>query len=301
MLSSLPTFLHRPLAEDFGWRYQAWLSTQAGVYVMVFLTVFNVGKQDRWAQLPTYALFAVGCALSSWLANTVMPRLLPGWYDEDHWTVGRHVLHILVVLLFIAISNQLILSVLHLSMPSFLQMYAMVTVIGFVPVFLGVMLAERRRLKRNLGHAQQLNEQLNQLHQPTSATRTPTEPELPRGILFTGENGKERLSLLPNQLIYVESVGNYVEVHWLNFMFPQKTVLRSTLKDVEAALADQPQFFRCHRAFLVNLQAVSHTTGNSRGYQLTISGSQREIPVSRTYVPAFDARMSELATLPTYP
>ncbi|MBO0936940.1 LytTR family transcriptional regulator [Fibrella sp. HMF5335] len=294
MFSTVRSLLSRPLAEDFSWRYQAWLSMQAGLYVLFFLTAFNVGEPGRWAQLPAHMLFAAGCALSSWLANMVMPRLLPGWYDEDRWTVGRHVLHILVVLLFVAAGNQAILSVLHLSMPSFLQMYAMVTVVGFVPVFVGVMLAERRRLKRNLAHAQQLNAQLNQLHKPEPTALSPTQPTLPKGILLTGESGKERLSLLPNQLIYVESVGNYVEVHWLNFMFPQKTVLRSTLKDVEAALSEHPQCFRCHRAFIVNLRAVSHTTGNARGYQLTMSGSNREIPVSRNYIAAFDARMSQL-------
>jgi LytTr DNA-binding domain len=292
MIQRVRAFLYRPLAEDFSPKTQAWLSLQAGVYVFILLLLFGGNTGYNTPPLRLFGLFGLGCAFSSWVANAIVPRLFPQIYDEDNWTVGRHALHILLVLLFVTAGNQLTLVLLHLNGPPFLTMYLIVTAVGFFPISVGVMVAEQRRLKRNLAHAEQLNAQLNQLHQMVPAT--PAEPELPKGILLTGETGKERLSLLPNQLIYVESVGNYVEVHWLNFMFPQKTVLRSTLKDVEAALAEHPQCFRCHRAFLVNLRAVSHTTGNARGYQLTMSGSNRNIPVSRAYLAAFDARMKSL-------
>ncbi len=297
MIKRVKAFFNRPLAEDFSWQTQGWLSLQAGFYVFLFLTVFNTGAGGWVNRVAYHALFGLGCAATSWLANTLMPRLLPGWYDEDRWTVGRHAGHVLVVLLFVSVGNSLLLLMLNLGTLPFWKMYAMVTVIGFVPVFLGVMLAERRRLTRNLAQARQLNAQLDQLHRPVSLANVP-EPtgmsDMPKGVVLASETGTERLSLLPNQFVYAESVGNYVEVHWLNFMFPQKTSLRSTLKDVEAALAHDPQFFRCHRAFIVNLRAVSHTTGNSRGYQLTMSGSSREIPVSRAYLAAFDARMKAL-------
>ena len=310
MMNQIRAWIDRPLAENFGLKNQGKLSFQAGIYVFLFLWLFNVGGETRRERLILSALIAVGCSVSSLLANTILPRLLPIWYDEERWTVGRHVLHVLLVLLIVSMGNQLILSLLTLSAPPFLTMYFMVTVIGFFPVFAGVMVAERRRLVRNLAHAQRLNQQIDQLHHgnpdagppagsgqavPGKLTgNVPAEAELPRGIVLTGESGKERLSLLPNQLVYVESVGNYADVYWLNFMFPQKTVLRSTLKDIEAAVCHDPQFFRCHRAFLINLRAVSHTTGNSRGYQLTMSGSNREIPVSRSYLAAFDARIKAL-------
>lgn len=290
MIHRIRAFLNRPLAEDFSFAVQAWLSLQAGVYVFIFLLLFAGNVSGPYPRLFLFGLFAVGCAVSSWTANAMVPRLFPHIYNEDQWTVGKHALHILLVLLFVTVGNQLTLWLLHLEGSSFLTMYLIVTAVGFFPISVSVMVAEQRRLKRNLAHAEQLNAQLNQLHQPI-ATSISKEPELPKGILLTGENGKERLSLLPNQLIYIESVGNYVEVHWLNFMFPQKTVLRSTLAAVEATLSDDLQFFRCHRAFIVNLRAVSHTTGNARGYQLTMSSSNREIPVSRGYVAAFDERL----------
>lgn len=296
MRLSLRAFLNRPLSEDFSLPHQARLSVQAALYVFLILFVFIGDVSPAYPRWLLFVLVAGVSGVSSLLANVAIPALFPRYYDEDRWTVGKHGGHVLLVLLCVSAGSQCLLIALGLPRPSFVSMFVIVTAVGLFPVGIGVMIAEQRRLRRNLDQARQLNAQLDHLHaQPRQLTH-PAEPELPKGVLLTGEGGKDRLSLLPNQLIYVESVGNYVEVDWLNFMFPQKTVLRSTLKEVESSLTDHPQFFRCHRAFIVNLRAVSHTTGNSRGYLLTMSGSNREIPVSRTYVTAFDARMDEISS-----
>jgi DNA-binding LytR/AlgR family response regulator len=296
MLTTLRAFLNRPISEDFSLRHQGRLSAQAAVYVFILLYLF-FGKIDpRYPRWFLMGLLAVGSGLSSLVANVVVPKLFPRYYDEDRWTVARHAGHVLVVLLFVTAGNQFIMSGLSLKTPPFILFYLTVTAVGIFPISIGIMVAEQRRLKRNLAQSERLNTQLDQLHSTVKTALPSPDATIPKGILLTGESGKDRLSLLPNQFIYAESVGNYVEVHWLNFMFPQKTVLRSTLKEVENALADHAQFFRCHRAFLVNLRAVSHSTGNARGYQLTMSGSQREIPVARSYVTDFEARMQQLTT-----
>ncbi len=292
MLHRFRQFLSRPLAEDFSFTNQLVLSLQAGLYVVVFIYLFGgVQNADGQSDLIMLTLFGLNVVIASLIANFLIPRLFPKVYDEDRWTVGRHVIHTLFVLFCISVGNQMVLLLTGNTPPPYWQMYLTVTVIGFFPITLGLFFAEQRRLKRNLAHAQTLNVQLDKLHQPPLVDAPPT---LPKGIVFTAENGRDKLSLLPNQLVYIESVGNYVEVHWLNLVFPQKTVLRSTLKEMEVALLDHPPFFRCHRAFIVNLKAVQKTEGNARGYQLTMSGSGQPIPVSRSYVNAFDTRMATL-------
>ncbi len=219
MLSQIRQFLSRPLAEDFSFKHQLGSSVQAGIYVFLLTWLLGgsrfVAGQSRVLML---GLFGLGCTVAALLANYVVPRLLPRWYDEDRWTVGRHAGHTLLLLLFISTANQLILWVSANEYPPFWQMYGIVTLVGFFPITVGVLLAEQRRLRRNLAQAQTLNAQFDGLHTPVSA---PVVPELPTGILLKSEVGKESLSLLPNQLLYIESVGNYVEVHWLSFMFPQ--------------------------------------------------------------------------------
>ncbi|GAB3640237.1 LytTR family DNA-binding domain-containing protein [Spirosoma arcticum] len=299
MLSPLRSFLNRPLAEEFSLRNHLPLALQAGVYVFLFVCLLNRSFNDP-GSMGVVAGLSVGMIVVVLVANVLVPKLWPAFYDEDRWTVGRHILQTLFVLFGISCSNQLILELLHVGGPTFGQMYLLVTAIGFFPIMLGVFVAEQRRLKRNLAHAQTLNNQLAHRGEPSQMAPIPSQPTPqppPDGVpaqrlLLLSENGKERLSLLPDQLLYVESVGNYVDVHWLNVNQPQKTVLRSTLKEVETALTGYPQFFRCHRAFVVNLNMVSHTEGNARGYQLTLTGTSITVPVSRSYLAAFDARLA---------
>ncbi|MFD2574012.1 LytR/AlgR family response regulator transcription factor [Spirosoma soli] len=291
MLQSVRTFLNRPLAEDFSLSYVLRSSLQASVYVFLFISLLNL-RVFNWGQIGGVALLGAGCFVSSLLANWLVPSLIPGWYDEERWTVGRHILHTLFVLLCISLMNQLLLTLTDSGKPAFWQMYLYVTLIGFFPITLGVLVAEQRRLKRNSEHAEQVNTQLTKFQETKPATSDIQAQAL---IHLTSENGKDRLSLHPDQLIYVESVGNYVDIYWLNLTALQKTILRNTLKDVEAILSDYPQFFRCHRAFVVNLKAIRKTEGNARGYQLTLNGVTSDIPVSRSYLEAFDQRMSTLS------
>lgn len=298
MLAALRQFLNRPIAEDFSLRNHLPLALQAGLYVFLFACLLNRSFGDPEG-MGIMALLSGGVIVVDLVANVFMPKLWPAFYDEDRWTVGRHIPHTLFVLFGISCSNQLILRLLNANPPPFGQMYLLVTAIGFFPIMLGVFVAEQRRLKRNLVHAQTLNQQLAHRTEPTLIAPLLFQPgpqPVPdatpaRRLLLVSETGKERLSLLPDQLLFVESVGNYVEVHWLNVAQGQKTVLRSTLKEIEMALADYPQFLRCHRAFVVNLNAVSRTEGNARGYQLALTGTDAPVPVSRSYVAAFDARL----------
>lgn len=299
MLKFIRTFLNRPIAEDFSIRNHLPLALQAGVYVFLFACLLNRSFGDPEG-MTIIALLSAAMVVVVLVANVLIPKLWPAFYDEDRWTVGRHILQTLFVLFGISCSNQLILKLLDVGGLTFGQMYLQVTAIGFFPIMLGVFVAEQRRLKRNLAHAQTLNNQLAQRPGPTALAPLPFQPTpqpLPdatpaQRLLLLSENGRERLSLQPDQLMYVESVGNYVDVHWLNVNQAQKTVLRSTLKETETALSDYPQFFRCHRAFVVNLNAVSYTEGNARGYQLTLTGTNVTVPVSRSYLAAFDARLA---------
>ena len=298
----LQSFLNRPIAEDFSFKNQIWQSLQAGLYVFLFVYFFGGSSFAGNSRVMLLAMFGVGCSVSTLFANWVVPQLLPKIYDEDRWTVWKYILQTLFVLFCISVGNQVLLMLTHNEYPPFWQMYLTVTLIGFFPITISVFITEQRRLKRNLAHAQALNEHLSHRSEPTIATSVSsqsTDVDKPaivaeKPIMLTSESGKERLSLQPDQLIYIESVGNYVEVHWLNMTQPQKTILRNTLKDVAEVLRPYEQFLRCHRAFLVNLKAISQTEGNARGYQLTLTGAMTKIPVSRNYLEAFDTQINTL-------
>jgi DNA-binding LytR/AlgR family response regulator len=59
-------------------------------------------------------------------------------------------------------------------------------------------------------------------------------------------------------------------------------MFRSTLKKMEGQLQAYPFFYRCHRAYIVNMNKVVHISGNAQGFKLHLAGLDDTIPVSRS-------------------
>lgn len=98
---------------------------------------------------------------------------------------------------------------------------------------------------------------------------------LPAQIILRGENKLDVLQLAPEDLLYVETARNYVEIHYKKEGKTSKKLLRTTLKKVSAA---HPDLLRVHRSFLVNSMYV---TGWRDAKSITIG--DRNIPVSDSY------------------
>lgn len=104
-------------------------------------------------------------------------------------------------------------------------------------------------------------------------------------IIFTAENGTEKISLLRNELIYIEAEDNYTGITYFQKGIPVKRLLRSSLSRIESQ-QHVPSVVRCHRSFLVNLDQVERVSGNAQGYRFCIRGTQIEVPVGRKYAGA---------------
>ena len=151
-----------------------------------------------------------------------------------------------------------------------------------------------RYLAAELEETRLLNEQLQQLqHQAelsTPTTRNPVEQDhveqpaaqQPPATIQLAGTTSESVVLHVSNLLYVESVGNYVKVCWLNEGKVRTDMLRATSKQVEEDLKPYPMIVRCHRAFLVNLHQVQKIVSQSGAMQLVIKHSNETIPVSRS-------------------
>lgn len=85
-------------------------------------------------------------------------------------------------------------------------------------------------------------------------------------------------------LLYIESVGNYVKVVSTHDDEVKTNMLRATMKQMEDALQTYPTIVRCHRAFLVNLSQVEQISSNSHAMQLVMRHGHDTIPVSRSNI-----------------
>lgn len=86
---------------------------------------------------------------------------------------------------------------------------------------------------------------------------------------------------------YIEALQNYVKIAYINTDGQLKIKTeRATLKEIQSKIKEGP-VVKCHRSYLVNIDAIIRTIGNSQGLSLTLSDCDMIIPVSRTWVPLF--------------
>jgi hypothetical protein len=104
----------------------------------------------------------------------------------------------------------------------------------------------------------------------------------------TGKVIVDNRELTLDELIFVKSEGNYLEIYQYGKK-PSPILIRFTLKDLEALLNAYPNMIKTHRSYLVNSKYIERITGNAQGYQLHFS--HYVVPVSRNMIAKFNSRI----------
>lgn len=110
---------------------------------------------------------------------------------------------------------------------------------------------------------------------------------------IVGHSASSELEVLPSQILYVEAMANYADIWYLDQDTPTHKLLRITLKEIKESLDNIPFMVQCHRAFIVNLNFVVTMTNRNNGYQLQMFGTEKQIPVSRTYTPLIKQKLQK--------
>jgi DNA-binding LytR/AlgR family response regulator len=103
------------------------------------------------------------------------------------------------------------------------------------------------------------------------------------------------LSFNSEEFIYAASDRNYVDFYLEGKSGIIKKTIRNSMTNVEEQLNGFPQFFRTHRAFLINLKKMEKKQGNALGYDLKLTGINEKIPVARNKIKAFDKQLKKLS------
>lgn len=150
---------------------------------------------------------------------------------------------------------------------------------------------KKRFLKAEIEELQMLNSLLETEQQMLRSNLEKDNVE--EKIILQGE-GKNTLIINPLDIMFVESVGNYLNIAYFNGTDLCQQRLRSSLKDVEEKLEVFPFMVHTHRAFLVNINYITQVSGNSAGYKVNLFSTERLIPVSKANVQAFRDKIREL-------
>lgn len=114
---------------------------------------------------------------------------------------------------------------------------------------------------------------------------SPAFPDNSRNMIpFYDEKGILRFSIKKENLLYLESAENYVNICYLNKGKVSKYLLRDTLKKCEESFSGS-EIIRCHRSYIVNFDKVKVLRKDKDGLKLDFDNPAiMDIPVSKTYV-----------------
>ncbi|MBK8883310.1 MAG: LytTR family transcriptional regulator DNA-binding domain-containing protein [Bacteroidales bacterium] len=103
-------------------------------------------------------------------------------------------------------------------------------------------------------------------------------------IPFYDDKGILKFSVRKENLLYLESAENYVNICYINKDKVSKYLLRDTLKKIEETFSGT-EIVRCHRSYMVNFEKVKVIRRDRDGLKLGFDNPQvTDIPVSKTYI-----------------
>lgn len=291
------SFLNKPYPYIGKVKNDIWINFLIGCFIAFFLIVFQPFHTADWTT-PHKTLKLAGFGLVSFIIPLMIgfciSKILPRKTLEDNWRIWTEIVTIVTVLCFIALGNMIyanLLGAMPLTINNFPGALLSVLSIGIFPVTLHVILKHNKLLKINYEKALLINAHLHEQATPSIDLNSSTDKI--SQLTLIADNGKDKLVLSPEQLVYIESADNYSNVVYIENGSQKKHLIRSSLKRIESQLTS-PQIIRCHRTFIVNLKNIQKIEGNAAGYRLSFSQVQDSIPVSRTYAPAILQKLDKL-------
>lgn len=110
-------------------------------------------------------------------------------------------------------------------------------------------------------------------------------PKNKKMISFYDEQGKLRLSVKQEDILYLESADNYVSIHYYDKGKIAKFLLRNSLKNMEEILK-QRSIVRTHRSYMVNFDKVKLIRKEKDGLHFELDVEEViDLPISKTYMP----------------
>lgn len=257
-----------------GWKGKLLLAIFPGIFVALFLNIFQpftVNNQDgSWVFSLMIAGYGLLATLIILVTEFMIRPLSKHWFgvkEEGVWVeVFWYFWHFVTVAIGMML-YRVFLCHGTLFWPPLAEVMTMLyrtIMIGFIPMILLLM---ARKVKQQRTLIQNLDHQI-----PVSGK-----------ILLSGENGKEQLLLNSEDLLYISSSDNYVEVHYEQKGHLRRMLLRSTMTRMEALLQTQAHIVRSHRSYIVNLHQIASLRAKGKGLQLSLRQWDHLIPVSSKY------------------
>ncbi|WP_338767862.1 LytTR family transcriptional regulator DNA-binding domain-containing protein [Bernardetia sp. ABR2-2B] len=304
---NIPKFLKKPHPFIFTLGSILVPSLITFLVILVFVP-FGLVQTDALSRFSYAVFFGVMVAFCIWVGVNGLQKLFSNSFQEENWTIGKEISLVFTILTLIVFVVFLIFAALN-SFENlwllFQSIFIRTLLISFFPILIMILYEQYHHQKLKWKEAQSLNQTLQkkqiELQEKQAKFKTEFENQLqsqiqeqvkakveeiestllPKKVVLEAENGKVALQLEPNEILYLQSEGNYIEVFYKSENKIQKELIRNSLKKLEGHLP-QDTFFRCHKSYIINLSKVQKVEGNARNLELILEKTENKIPVSRS-------------------
>lgn len=269
-------------------------SSLAGLSVYILLIIYQPYGTSNFEHSYKYILL-LPYAVISFLSFCSFGFLFK---KNEKWTLVYEIFKSILILLMASVLsyfyNALFLSRVSLSFENYLHML-FYTVALFFPVIIVFILG------RYIYFTQQINQNITTLNKDGSKhvilgqghkTSHVSDP-----LRIISEYGNYSLEIPETDFIYAEAADNYCIIYFYKNNIPDKEMIRISL----SKLLQQVQtgvIRQTHRSFIVNLSKVIKFKGNSSGYKLSLDNFEKELTISRNFIPFILPILKDLTIRP---
>ena len=247
------------------------------VFSIAFLILYKPLSNTFWLALsPRGTFIRTALFYLSVLALTIVSKVLLGAVEKRMelsvtqmtlWHLGEFAC---ISGIYIAFTYAFHLAPATGQAQMFIRAFLCVGVILFIPYLICLLLAVIKDDREEI--------RLLKLNNPL----TPVPADTPIINLYD-HSSVLRISASQEDIVYVESQDNYVNIHYRGDDKLMSYLLRCSTAEIEEALKGSP-IVRCHRSYLVNLNRIKVLKhGKSRATIVLSDKDGTEIPVSKSY------------------
>lgn len=223
-----------------------------------FISFVLIGRK-KWSDIRGLLLFhAVNIPILSAMVLTLL-----SWFTWDSLTKGWYC------------------TAGEFSVINYLKVCAEVALLSFFILILQIYRLRNSHLQQELEEVRAINQLLEERQTDELSTAS---DEQPTAFVIRGNTKNAVLEVIPEQIVYVESMSNYTDICFLEDDCLRHHSLRITMKQLRESFCSYPFLIPCHRAFLVNLNFVVSISGRpSTGCSLQMFQVEKPVPVARSY------------------
>jgi hypothetical protein len=256
-------------------------ATVVSIFVIFFMMVYR--PYYHMTHVPTLGHSSIFGGVTFFVLSVsivLLPKIFPVVFDTTTWTLKKYLIHTLLQCFAIGLVSVFINRVFmmhpEMSMSDLVvRVFVQVALIGIIPVSLFTLFLKNKMLQDNLKEALKANLELEKIRTLKKETAVTGLNEI-----TLHSDTSETLTMNLPDLLFIRADDNYSTVYWMEGGTVQKKLLRANLKNIETQI-DNTFTIRCHRSYVVNVNAISDITGNANGYKLRIKDSDYYIPVAR--------------------